>query len=422
MFKIKIYFLLCSFFMSFNVFCSTFEEQKEFIDTQLENNIHDQIEQIYNYTIECVDKKGGIYAEAQDVIKTKDVTKMDYSRRFLIVIGGLYALEKLRQIENPTHETIYKMGQIAAALLSPSLFSKKYKHDLNPTHELYVMSLKQIEYLMEYSLLAECDYNFIESDEDKEWILEKKEKVERRLYVNCTAALTCRYFRPIIMMGKNSIFELETYLYALSKGCVLYGLSDVQNAAHGGLFKAPIELYVHDQSHHAGLLADRAKCTENVYKNSAICLVNIASLFYQFICIDKIFGHSGRDYDRALLAAFCLLHENIIEFIPARFSSSASLSYVIMSLEIKMIQTFEAFLNIATIQLNIPLNDVVVYSDFDIKLASDLASELVRVFPELSYEIYADNRDKTLYYDAKKTLKYHSANIAWFTKFINHRL
>lgn len=417
------YFLLCYFFMPLNVFCSTFEEQKNFIDAQLETNIHDQIEQIYNYTIECVDKKGGIYAEAQEVIKTKDATKIDYSRRFLIILGGLYALEKLSQIENPTHETIYNMGEVSAALLSSELFSKKFKYDLNPTHEVYKASLRQIEDLLEYSLLLECDYNFLESDDDLEWIAEKKKKAESRLYVKCKAALTCRYFRPMMMMGKNSIFQLETYLYALSKGCVLYGLSDEENSAHGGLFKAPIELFIHDQSHYAGLLADRAKCTEEVYKKSAVCIINIASIFYQFISIDKIFGSSGRDYNRALLAAFYLLHENIIESIPARLLKAASLNYLIMGLEIKMIQTLEAFLNISMMAFDPSLDVDESSSDFDVKLASDFPSELVRVFPELEQEIYGkEDRDRSLFYDAKRTLRHHSSNIAWFVKFIRYRL
>ncbi|MDP1975639.1 MAG: hypothetical protein Q8K37_06690 [Alphaproteobacteria bacterium] len=407
--------------MPLNVFCSTFEEQKNFIDAQLENNLHDQIEQIYNYTIECVDKNGGIYAEAQEVIKTKDATKIDYSRRFLIILGGLYAIEKLRQVENPTHETIYKMGEVSAALFSSELFSKKFKYHLNPNHEVYKASLGQIEDLYEYSLLLECDYNFLESDDDFEWIAEKKKKIESKLYVKCKAALTCRYFRPMMMMGKNSIFQLETYLYALSKGCVLYGLSDVQNAAHGGLFKAPIELFIHDQSHYAGLLADRAKCTEESYKKSADCIVNIASIFYQFICIDKIFGNLPRDYNRALLAEFYLLHENIIEFIPSRYTNS--LSYSILSLEMKMIQTLEAFLNISMMELDISSDKAQSSSDFDIKLASDFPSELVRVFPELEHEIYErEDRDRSLFYDGKRTLRHHLANIAWFVKFIGYRL
>lgn len=415
------YFLLCCFFMPLNVFCSSFEEQKNFIDAQLETNLHDQIEQIYNYTIECVDKKGGIYAEAQEVIKTKDATKIDYSRRFLIILGGLYALEKLRQIENPTHETIYNMGEVSAALLSSELFSKKFKYDLNPTHEVYKASLRQIEDLLEYSLLLECDYNFLESDDDLEWIAEKKKKAESRLNVKCKAALTCRYFRPMMMMGKNSIFQLETYLYALSKGCVLYGLSDEETIAHGGLFKASIEIYIHDQSHYAGLLADRGKCTEEVYKKSADCIVNIASIFYKFICIDKIFGSSGKDYNRALLASFYLLHENIIEFMPSRYTNS--LSYSILSLEMKMIQTFEAFLNISMIEFDISSDKAQLSSDFDIKLASDFPSELVRVFPELEHEIYGkEDRDRSLFYDAKRTLRYHLSNITWFTKFIGYRL
>ncbi len=48
--------------------------------------------------------------------------------------------------------------------------------------------------------------------------------------------------------------------------------------------------------------------TQEDYAVLASCLAQMAAKFYQLICEEKIFGESGKEYDRALLAAYYLLH------------------------------------------------------------------------------------------------------------------
>lgn len=215
------------------------------------------------------------------------------------------------------------------------------------------------------------------------------------------------------MIDENAIFQPETFLYALSRGRVLYGLTQNKSFAHGGIFKEPIEIYLHDYGHICLILTYFFENDEDLYQKTLSYLIRIASKFYQLICEDKIFSESAEEYNRAILIAFYLLHENVIEFISLIPSDDQLDFYILDQLKEKMINTLTSSLVSLKTHLKSPKQKILhklrfyqLSSDFEIKFEADHASELVRVCPELEQKIYGSKqKDRTLYYNSKKTLK-----------------
>lgn len=395
----------------------------KFVDEQIEKGISHQIETLYKYTIQCVEKKQGVYSQVLDFMKEKDFKFFRDTREFRIILGGLYGLERLRELENPTNETIFQLGRIAAALLSPELFDINYQHELNPKYGIYQVSLKSVGILHALSNEVLAVYKS-EQDEANE--------PSHIFAIEGSPKLICKYFRPIIMIGEDAIFHFETFFYALSKGCVLFGLTDEQSFAHGGIFKAPIEVYAHDQSHHDWLLEVEQNCDEYTYEYTRNSLVEIATKFYELLCVNRIFGDvATQDYKRARLAAFYFLHENRVGSITRSWSSS--LQEVFGKLMSKMISRLGVDLGATNTYLKRPEIQPFLYdvgfieqgTDFDIKFGCEHSMLLVDVFPELADEIYGknnDGQDRTLYYHAQMTEKHLLDTIDWFFKKIIQHL
>lgn len=151
----KIKFILIIFFiiLSPNVFSTIFEEQKAFIDIQIENGISYQIKQLRDYIYDVIDKKGGIYTKVQKFIQNKKYknenigfqkyNKQKFTREFLIVLGGLAALKKLIKINDPKNIDLILFGKYASALLSSNMFCKNYK--LNNPQSNGIRTIKELK-------------------------------------------------------------------------------------------------------------------------------------------------------------------------------------------------------------------------------------------------------------------------------------
>ena len=93
------------------------------------------------------------------------------------------------------------------------------------------------------------------------------------------------------MTGENAIFSEEAYLYALSKGVLLYGLDHQEHSVHGGIAKRSGEVIAHDQAHHHQLLAPASEeeVSEEIYAMMAGIIKDMAGRFYNLIKHGNIF-------------------------------------------------------------------------------------------------------------------------------------
>src|SRR5437763_678167 len=96
---------------------------------------------------------------------------------------------------------------------------------------------------------------------------------------------------PMILTGQHALFSEQAYLYALKKGIILYGLSGENLNVHGGLFKRPIEVFIHDQTHLHEILTPNPKepISCKVYERAANIVKEMASKFYDCINNPTIF-------------------------------------------------------------------------------------------------------------------------------------
>lgn len=109
------------------------------------------------------------------------------------------------------------------------------------------------------------------------------------------------FMQPLVLADADSNFSFKTFLYALTQKAVLLGLNAQDLKAHGGVFASPLLAFVHDEGH-ALELARSNEEAEN--------LAQFACYVLDMIKVNKF---SKKDKNKAVTAAFYLLHESPIK-------------------------------------------------------------------------------------------------------------
>lgn len=386
-----------------------------------------QIEEIYAYTMQCFEKKEDPrFIKASIYLKDQEGDSDDFD--YNVILGALSWLHQLTQKTNPVNQDIIEAAEAASLLLSPDLFNPDFEY---PTK--YGMYNTILSKRSGYYILGMNRQNKL-SEEDSKIFLEMFPRKSRENY-----ALISQYFTPMILTEEKAIFSEEAYLYALSKGIILYGLTDGLILAHGGIYKRPIELFIHDQGHHNEILDPdcETEVSHDTYFRLSQVVQNMAGQFYILIKGPDIFKEEEKK--KAFRAAFNLLHEHEVFSIRTQLTQSSTPRKELLKTLV------ERFINVTLRRL--PINNKmkppslmspgekafrVLYPDpvqqddfyFNERFYSDLAKGVIEIYPEAESEIFGTETDldRNICYDFQNTRKWNTTLIHWFQEKIQDHL
>lgn len=235
----------------------------------------------------------------------------------------------------------------------------------------------------------------------------------------------------MVLRGDKAIFSEEAYLYALSKGIILYGLTDGLSLAHGGIYKQPMELFIHDQGHHNEILDpdSELEVSEDTYSRLSHIVQQMAAQFYTLIKHSGIFEEAEKK--KAFRAGFNLLHEHEV------FSIRSQLTQIFITYQELLGILIDRFIDRTLSRF--PVNNKMkppslmspgekalrsLYPDlaqrdeffFNERFYSDLATGIVEIYPEAESEIFGTETelDRNIWYDFESTRKWNGLLIEWF--------
>jgi hypothetical protein len=258
------------------------ETAEELIDahSSAPAKIKKHIGEIYNYTIQCT--QGTNDPRFTRALAYLESQAGEYPDDFddNVILGALSWLQQVTQKVNPIKQDIIEAAEAASLLLSPDLFDQDFQY--TGKYEMYDTIISKRD---GYYILGLNRQNKLSKEQSEK----VSEVFPRRFSKNY--ALISRYFTPMVLRGDKALFSEEAYLYALSKGVILYGLTDSLTLAHGGIYKRPMELFIHDQGHHNEILDPNpeAKVSEDTYSRLSQVVQEMAAQFYTLIKHSGIF-------------------------------------------------------------------------------------------------------------------------------------
>jgi hypothetical protein len=321
---------------------------------------------------------------------------------------------------DPVNQDIIEAAEAASLLLSPELFNQDFRYSVKYGMYVTIISKRDGFYILGMNRQNKL------SEEQSEICLEVFPRKFKENY-----ALISRYFTPMVLRGDQAIFSEEAYLYALSKGIILYGLTNGLTLAHGGIYKRPIELFIHDQGHHNEILDPdlKAKVSENTYSRLSQVVKEMAAQFYTLIKTPGIFEEAEKK--KASRAAFNLLHEHEI------FSTRTQLTQTSITKQELLGILKDRFIDLTLSRF--PINNKMkppslmkpgekafrfLYPSpaqedefyFNERFYSDLAKGIVEIYPEAESEIFGTETDldRNVWYDFQSTRKWNGTLIEWF--------
>ncbi|MDI9636315.1 hypothetical protein QPK87_33360 [Kamptonema cortianum] len=398
------------------------ETTEELIDAHSSTpaKIKSHISEIYNYTIQCV--QGTNDPRFTRALAFLENQSGEYSDNFgdNVILGALSWLQQVTQKEKPINQDIIEAAEAASLLLSPDLFNQDFQYPSK-----YVMYDTIISKRNLYYVLGMNRQNKLPK-EQSEKILEIFPRNFSENY-----ALISRYFTPMVLRGDKAIFSEEAYLYALSKGIILYGLTDDLTLAHGGIYERPIELFIHDQGHHNEILDPdpEVEASENTYSRLSHVVQQMATQFYTLIKHSGIFEEAEKK--KAFRAGFNLLHEHEIFSIRTQltqiFITHQELLGILKDRFIdRTLSRFPVDNKMKPPSLMSPGEKALrsLYPDlaqrdeffFNERFYSDLATGIVEIYPEAESQIFGTETDldRNIWYDFQSTRKWNGILIEWF--------
>lgn len=382
--------------------------------------IKEHIGGIYNYTIQCL--QGTNDSRFTSALAFLDNQTHEYSDDFgdNVILGALSWLQQVTQKIEPINQDIIEAAEAASLLLSPELFNQDFQYPSK-----YVMYDTILSKRSGYYVLGLNRRNKLPK-EQSEIISEMFPRKFRENY-----ALISRYFTPMVLTGEKAIFSEEAYLYALSKGIILYGLTDGLTLAHGGIYKRPMELFIHDQGHHNEILDPdhEAKVSEHTYLRLSQVVKEMAAQFYSLIKHPGIFEEAEKK--KAFRAGFNLIHEH--EIFPIRtqltqiFVTQQELLGILKDRFIdRTLSRFPINNKMKPPSLMSPGEKTLrsLYPDlaqrdeffFNERFYSDLATGIIEIYPEAESEIFGTETDldRNIWYDFQSTREWNELLIEWF--------
>ncbi len=398
------------------------ETAEELIDAHSSTpaKIKEHIGEIYNYTVQCAQgtndprfTRALTYLENQ---AGEDSDDFGYN----VILGALSWLQQVTQKVDPVNQDIIEAAEAASLLLSPELFNQDFQY---PT-----------KYGMYDTILSKrSGYYVLGMNQQNKLSKEQSEKISeifpRKFSENY--ALISRYFTPMVLRGDKAIFSEETYLYALSKGIILYGLTDGLTLAHGGIYKRPIELFIHDQGHHNEILDPdpEVKVSKHTYSRLSQLVQEMAAQFYTLIKHSGIFEEAEKK--KAFRAAFNLLHEHEI------FSCRTQLTQISVTKQDLLGILKDRFIDrtLSRFPINNKMKPPSLMSSgekalrspyaglaqkdefyFNERFYSDLATGIIDIYPDAESEIFGTETDldRNIWYDFQSTRKWNGTLIEWF--------
>lgn len=425
----KLYLIIvCSLFFWEPVYGMA-ETAEELVDahSSAPAKIKEHIGEIYNYTLQCA--QGTNDPRFTRALAYLENQTDEYSDDFgdNVILGALSWLQQVTQKIEPINQDIIEATEAASLLLSPELFNQDFQY---PS-----------KYVMYDTIISKRDgYYVLGLNRQNKLSKEQSEKISevfpRKFSKNY--ALISRYFTPMVLRGDKAIFSEEGYLYALSKGIILYGLTNDLTLAHGGIYKRPMELFIHDQGHHNEILDPdpEVEVSKDTYSRLSQVVQEMAAQFYTLIKHSGIFEEAEKK--KALRAAFNLLHEHEIfscrTELTQRFVIKQDLLSILKDRFIdRTLSRFPVNNKMKPPSLMTPREKALrsLYSDlaqkdefyFNERFYSDLATGIVEIYPEAEPEIFGTETDldRNIWYDFQSTRKWNGTLIEWFyNKIKNH--
>lgn len=225
-----------------------YTQQCALIDQHLQDSTKN-IEEMISYTLNCLESDADFLAIKQHLPQVKNLGTIST----VMTISGyehfnaaqkmfLHAFAQIHHssfFEKSGREQILEAGKLCAAMLSKTLFSEKG-----------------------LATIKDHEYHLIKQEEEFITDLLDLNKIDRRIQVdNFMKKMRSAYGEerdyhliPMIFMPPHSVFDLKTFLYALSKGVSLYGLDCEDFKGHGGVFPHPLLAFAHDRGHDGELV------------------------------------------------------------------------------------------------------------------------------------------------------------------------
>lgn len=417
-FKLALTFL----FFSLNIEARPFAEEKAEIDAYSVTSHPDAVIKIYEYVMRVIsgDDKG-LYDLNVILPALKKLANQNYiverslkrRRDFHLVYGALILLSELAGRDTTTTSEVIEAGEIASILLSPQLFSLRFvsKDDSN----VYKATLKHIQ---RFVLAGKYHLEVIQGDKLKNAIYARRSG-------NNPHAFLGKYFIPMIWLEEKAVYSEEAFIYALSKGLFLYGLDHRENDVHGGIYRYPAYLFIHDIGHYCELFRP-ALVSGELYEKVRKLYIELAGVLYRLVNNEHYFSKAQKPM--AVRAAFLLLHENAFYL---RLSDIAALEEGDIDSFYKL--AVESFYE--TIQLRLgKLCDVkplrlngkrlagskrgLLPAEKDIRNGSDYAQMMAETYPDRGDELFGclpeGSGERSLHYDGQLTLRLINNLISWF--------
>lgn len=331
---------------------SDFERQKEIFDLGIQN-LENHPQKIKDFTFNCLeqsDKWHAINKRYVELLQSKKEAQQSESTwkgwqwqsLNLAMSGDIYqkyfeGIVALNYIENNCKDIntkIFLTGKYCSRLLTTYLFyenpEKKWEEKIKSNE-----FIKEItDYIFEKNDSGKWDCYFTNVffkfreftgiEEEFKFIPSEHVKTEDQEVSRCKEDLELffktqkRYFTPFIFMGKDSVINEKVFVYALSKGFALYGLTNTGELVHGGKYQLPDDVYHHDKEHEEFLI-DKTKYKENEYETEIPQTQKYLTLYGQWVYegLEKKF--KIQESKLAGYAAFFATHEQFISNFIQKF-------------------------------------------------------------------------------------------------------